>query len=389
LDEKMNGRKLFKLFGIEVRIHPSWWFIFILLSWSLSAYYFPEKLAEYSWKVHWAVGVSAAVLLFLSVLLHEVSHSLVARREKVPVESITLFFFGGVAGITKEVMKPWAEFRMALAGPLFSFMLSGLFFLLVLAEAHPIITVVALYISQLNLILACFNLLPAFPLDGGRVFRALLYAGLKDIRKATWIAASVGRFFSIVMAVWGLITMFFPVMISDFYIGGFWFVVLGIFLYFVSGSSYEQVVVREILSGSKVKEMMKKQQAVDGEMKFSDFLKRYKDDLYEAYLVESKGFVGILDLRQASFLPKKMQEITKLKQVAISLEKIKPLSLKDDAYEAFKQFLNQGLGMLPILEKKKVVGIVSRQAVMNRLMIGLKFEDGNVKHQKIVRKLRM
>ncbi len=140
--------KIMKIFGIDVRLHYSWWFIFLLLTWSLATTYFPEFYKDASTLTYWLMGLSAAVLLFLSVLLHELSHSLVARARNIKVESITLFFFGGVAGITKEDMKPSSEFLMAIAGPLFSLVLGIIFLLINLSNGNGIISAITQYLYQ-------------------------------------------------------------------------------------------------------------------------------------------------------------------------------------------------------------------------------------------------
>src|SRR3989344_9166943 len=232
-----NVMKLGKVFGITVQLHVSWWFVLVLLSWSLATTYFPQYYA--GTQMSWLMGILAAVLLFVSVLLHELSHSLVARAKKIKVETITLFFFGGVAGIRDEEMKPSTEFLMAIAGPLFSLVLAGFFFLL--SGLHQWWTPLASYLYQLNLILAVFNLIPGFLLDGGRAFRALLYGYYNDILKATRIAAMVGKIFAgLLMGVGflGLLTGTGQ---------GLWFIFLGGFLYFLAGASYSQVRVREAL----------------------------------------------------------------------------------------------------------------------------------------------
>src|SRR3989344_5217711 len=160
--------KLFRIFGIDVQLHFSWWLIFIFLSWSLSASFFPSYFPDQQTSTYWIMGVLSALLLFASVLLHELSHSLVAKAKKIKVESITLFFFGGVASIDDEDLKPSTEFLMAVAGPLFSLFLFGVFYLVYALNGNTFWTAISFYLYQLNLILAIFNLVPGYPLDGGR-----------------------------------------------------------------------------------------------------------------------------------------------------------------------------------------------------------------------------
>ena len=191
-----NSMKIFRVFGIDIKLHFTWWFVFALIAWSLSSAFFPHYFPDQTQTMYWSMGITASLLLFVSVLLHELSHSLVARAKNIKVESITLFFFGGVAGITKEDMKPSSEFLMAIAGPLFSLVLAGIFFVIWKINGNVFWTAITYYLWQLNLILALFNLVPAFPLDGGRAFRAILRAYFKDLKKATRIAVIGGKLFA-------------------------------------------------------------------------------------------------------------------------------------------------------------------------------------------------
>ncbi len=390
----MKATRLFKIFGIDVKIHYSWWFIFILLAWSLSSTFFPAlcsgeisdvmiNCGDVSKQTYWIMGISAALLLFISVLLHELSHSLVAMAKKIKVESITLFFFGGVAGITEEDMKPSSEFQMAIAGPLFSLFLAGIFFLIFKYNGNGIITAITFYLYQLNFILALFNLVPGFPLDGGRAFRAVLYAYYKDLKKATRIAVAGGRFFAIFLVVSGIIGMFTGVG------GGLWFILIGGFLYFIAGMSYEQVVVKEILSKIPIKELTKVNfPIVNPQMKFSDFKKRYKKSGDILFLVKDKNFAGVINLNRVASLPKKMQEILKIKQVALPFNQIKGISTKSNAYDAFQKLLSQKSEVIPVMEKNKLIDVISRKNVMNRLLWELRFNEQNKLASKISKRTK-
>ncbi|MBT4110958.1 site-2 protease family protein [Candidatus Woesearchaeota archaeon] len=373
-----GSTKLFRIFGIDIKLHFTWWFVFALLAWSLSASFFPEFFPDLSKEMYWSMGITASLLLFVSVLLHELSHSLVAKAKRIKVESITLFFFGGVAGITREDMKPSSEFQMAIAGPIFSLLLAGVFYLVNQNGFSVFITAISFYLYQLNLILAVFNSIPAFPLDGGRAFRAILYWYFKDLRKATKIAVSIGKFFAGFLIVLGVIGLFNGIG------AGLWFVFLGGFLFFIAGASYEQVAMREVLADIRVKELLKKKYAkLSPSMKFVDFVKKYANKDEEVFIVKGKGFVGIIDLKQINKMPVKMQEMIKLKQVSIPLHQIKTLGSKDSAYTAFRKFAETGLEILPVMDGKKVLGVVSKKSVMHRLVWEFKFGKlGKVKKRK-------
>jgi len=387
-----GARKILRVFGIDILIHYSWWFVFILLTWSLAASFFPglcsgelvegvviSGCADLPKLQYWIMGMVASILLFVSVLLHELSHSLVARMRKIKVHSITLFFFGGVAGIESEDLKPSSEFLMAVAGPLFSLFLSGIFYLIFRLNGNDFWTAIAFYLYQLNFVLALFNLVPGYPLDGGRAFRAALHHYYKDLKKATRIASTGGRIFAVFMIVMGLLS------ILGGAFSGLWFVFLGGFLYFIAGVSYEQVVLKETLSKISVKEILvKNYQTLDPEMKFYDFIKKYAGSDEDIFLVKGKNFSGIFDLKTLGKINQQMQKTLKIKQLSVPLSEVKGLSGSDDAYTAFREFAEQKVDLLPVMDKNKFLGFVTRRAVMNRLVWSLKYGfDGSSRDDKI------
>ena len=346
-----GGTKVMKIFGIDVKLHYSWWFIFILLSWSLSASFFPHFFPDYDTKTYWLMGVISSLLLFVSVLLHELSHSLVAKTKNIKVESITLFFFGGVAGISSEEMKPSSEFQMAIAGPLFSLVLAGIFYLIYINDGNSIVTAITFYLYQLNLILAVFNLVPGYPLDGGRAFRAILYAYYKDLKKATKIAAGFGRFFAGFLIVLGIFGMFTGTG------GGLWFVLLGGFLYFIAGISYDQVVLKGILEKVKVEKIFDRNiSTVSGEMNFLEFFKKYSNSVNTVYLVKGKNFTGIFDLELVQPIPLNLQKKLKLRNISIPLKKIESVNSNDNVYKAFEKLSKQKLNVIPVMRNGKFEG---------------------------------
>ncbi len=367
-----HGTKIFRVFDIDIYLHYSWWLVFIILTWSLATGFFPLYFPSLSVKEDWLIGVTAALLLFVSVLLHELSHSLVARAKKIKVDSITLFFFGGVAGISKEDMKPSSEFLMAIAGPLFSLVLGGLFYLLFRWGGNVFITAISLYLYQLNLVLGFFNLVPGYPLDGGRAFRAILYGYYHDLKKATKIAAGAGKFVAGVLFFLGVFSLFAGLA------NGLWFMLLGGFLYLIAGTSYEQVVIKETLSSIPLKSFpLAELPLISPDLTVKQFSDQYGSSGKSLFLVQDQGFV---DLHLLGPLSEKLQSVLKIKQIAVSFSHFKPLQLKDNAYTAFKSFLEQQVDVLPVLDKKKNIGVLTREAVMNRLLFELKFVDPHPHH---------
>ncbi|MBU1111908.1 MAG: site-2 protease family protein [archaeon] len=369
----MKGNfKLFRIFGIDIKLHFSWFFIFALLAWSLSSGFFPLFYPDFTTAQYWIIGVISAILLFVSVLLHELSHSLIAKTRNIKVESITLFFFGGVAGITKEDFKPKDEFLMALAGPIFSLFLAGIFLIIYIFVSNVFMNAISFYLWQLNLILAIFNLMPAFPLDGGRMFRALLFGYYKDLRKATKIASNGGKLFAWILGVLGLAQLLTGSA------GGLWLIFLGVFLHFIAGMSYEQVVFKEVLSKWKVSDFMKKDfMLADPDQPLGRFLSENIGSPNNAFLVGSKNEVlGLLDLKRVSNVPRIMQNKVKLKKLIIPLSNVHHLKPADNAYVAFQAFAKTGTSMLPVKENKDsklVLGIIRKERLFQSLIWNLKY----------------
>ncbi len=374
-----TGTRIFRLFGIDVNIHISWWFIFIFLAWSLATAYFPQAYPNQTTALYWMMGIIAALFLFASVLLHEFSHSLVARARNIKVESITLFFFGGVAGIEREDLKPSHEFQMAIAGPLFSLVLSGFFFLLFRFTPPGVIQAITQYLYQLNFVLALFNLVPAFPLDGGRAFRAILHAYYHDILKATRIASAGGKLFAVILIVLGIFGM------TTGAGNGLWFILLGVFLYFIAKVSYEQIVIKETLSTVPVLSLLQKQKPLPASMKFKDFIAVYGSKDQEVYIVQGTHFQGLFDFKQARTISPAMHDVLTLQQVSVPLSQMRCVAKNDSAYTVFRRCTEQNLDNIPVVEKGKILGVVSQRAVLRHLAwsgLGKTEKEKNIKRIK-------
>ena len=216
-----NSVPLFRLLGFEVKLDFSWIFLAALVSWSLATGYFPQNLEGLSAGTYWWMAIAGAIGLFASIILHELSHSLVARQYGLPITGITLFIFGGVAEMEREPPTPRAEFMMAIAGPIASYLLAGIFYLLSgIGSGSPLASVAA-YLALINFVLGTFNLIPAFPLDGGRALRAILWSTSGDLTGSTRRTATLGQMFGAVMIGLGLVSLFYGNTI-----GGIWWALI-------------------------------------------------------------------------------------------------------------------------------------------------------------------
>lgn len=235
--------------GIPLRIHLNWFFVAVLVTWSLAAGYFPQEHPGWKIGAYWAVGIATSFLFFGSVLIHELGHALVAQRERVPVNSITLFIFGGVAHIAHEPETAGSEFRIVAAGPLASLGLAGFFYMFArLFRTSPELGSMALYLSQINIILGLFNLLPGFPLDGGRILRAIFWKLKRDFLLATRWATNASLVVALAFVAGGVLMM-----LLGHYFTGLWIAFIGWYLSVTSRSSYRQTA-EETTAESRVEE---------------------------------------------------------------------------------------------------------------------------------------
>src|SRR6185369_10905906 len=254
----MGGFRIGSIFGIEIRIDPSWFVIFFLLLWTLSFGIFPVNFRGLSMSTYVGMGVVATLLFFVSLLAHELMHSLVARSRGVRVSGITLFIFGGVSRLRQEATNARDEFLIAVVGPLSSYALGALFgaiWWLGMRSGWPVaVTGVARYLSYINVLLATFNLLPGFPLDGGRLLRSAIWKATGDVERATRVASTAGRFFGYALMALGIL----QVLTTANLVGGMWLVLIGWFLRNAATVSYQQLRLHKVLEDVRVQDAMER-----------------------------------------------------------------------------------------------------------------------------------
>jgi len=355
-----------RIMGIPVRLHFSWFIIFGLITWSLATHYFPQVAPELPKATNWLRGVLAAFLLFFSVTIHELSHSFVAKRYKIPIISITLFIFGGVAQMKQEPPHPKAEFSMALAGPLSSYLLALMFFLLFKASGgYPGLKAIASYLMQINLILGTFNLIPGFPMDGGRVLRAVLWKKSGDYISATRRASKTGQSIALFFIFFGLFSLFTG------YHGSLWFLLIGWFLYTAAQSSYQQATLRETLSGVKVNDVMAREViTVTGDTPLSELVDNYFLRCgYGGFPVVNGEIIGIVSLKEIKGIPKDRWNNMRVRDVMQPFDKSFTVSPDGDAYTTFERMIQEDKGRFLVISGGRLVGLITRSGIARYLQI--------------------
>jgi Zn-dependent protease len=367
----MNGSsfrgawKIGSIIGIPIRIHFSWLIVFGLITWLLSSRYFPQVTPDLPFVSYWVSGVMAALLLFASVAFHELAHSWVAQKYKLKIESITLFIFGGVAQLKGEPPHPRAEFWIAVAGPLSSFFLSALFFFLMMSTGGGTKALFS-YLTRLNLILGIFNLIPGFPMDGGRVLRSIIWGKKKDYFYATQKASSVGRGIALVMIFFGLFSIFTGS--SD----GIWLIFIGWFLYSAAQASYQQATLQEILSGIKVKDIMvSEMQTLDPMMSLDEAVDHYFLKYgYGGFPVMDRGrFLGILTLKEVKNVPRQDWGRVKVSDVYVPHERRWEVSPEADVMKALELMIKEDKGRIIVVDRDQIVGLITRNGIARYVQI--------------------
>lgn len=364
------------IFGIEINVNYTWVIIFALVVWTLALGYFPQEAPGLKRYSYWIMAFISALFLFGSLLLHELSHSLVALRNDLPIRSITLFIFGGIANIEKEPDQPGIELKMALAGPACSIVLAVTFFAATLVfEGLGLprsLTAVTTYVYLLNTIVALFNLVPGFPLDGGRVLRALLWKHYNDLKKATRVASGFGKGFAFILMVFGVVNLFTVSLLT-----GVWFIFIGLFLLDMAESSYRQVELNKTLSGVHVRDIMARDVVtVNAEAKLDDLVDNYffKYRFTSFPVISNDILVGLLPLHNVKEVPKESWAGTKAAEIMEKLSDAIIIAPSADATAALSKMIGNGIGRLIVIEDHKVIGIVSQRDIMRLFEVRMDLE---------------
>ena len=350
-----------KLFGIQFRLHYSWFIVFVLINVSLSWYYFPANYPDWTRLTYWVIGVVSSVLFFASVVAHELAHSIVAKINGIPVKSITLFIFGGIAQITREATKASAELKMAAAGPVCSLMLGGWFGLLWRLSrgiSEPV-AAMASWLALVNVILAVFNLIPGFPLDGGRVFRSILWRATGNYKLSTRIATQVGRGVGYLFIAFGISIMFF----LRGWFSGMWLVFIGWFLAKTASASYQQSQWRESLRGVSASQVMIPDcPIILSNVTIDRLVQEYvfTSGCYFFLVTDGDGVKGILTLNDIKAVSRQNWDVTQVGEIMTPIDRVKVAHPDQDALSILEEMDENDTNQIPVVSEGRVIGLITR-----------------------------
>ena len=384
-----NGLRIGRIFGIAILVDWSWLLIFLLVAWNLASG-FAQMHPGWGPGLSWVVAVVAALLFFASVLAHELAHSIVARAQNIPVRNITLFLFGGVSNIQQEPRSPRAEFLMAIVGPITSIVI-GVICLLVASvlvrlpadtAANPASALVALdpvttlliWLGSINILLGVFNLIPGFPLDGGRVLRAILWAATGNFRMATRWAAWVGQAVAWLLIVAG-IAMIFGVQVPFFgsgFVSGLWLAFIGWFLSSAAIQSYQQVVIHDMLEGIPVARLMRSNvTAVPPTITVGELVERYVmgTDEHAFPVIDGDQLLGLVTLEDIRKVARADWDTTTARDIMTPADQLAVVRPQDDAAAVLDKLMERDVRQVPVIADGHLVGLVRLRDIMRWLQL--------------------
>jgi Zn-dependent protease/CBS domain-containing protein len=367
--EVSRGRlEIFKVWGIPIRVHLSWLLVFGLVSWSLGAGYFPHEYPGWPVRTYWAVGAITALIFFACIVVHELGHSWVALRNQIPIRSITLFVFGGVARIAREPGTPGVELRVAIAGPITSLALAGVFAgAFQLVRDTPILAAPAIWLARINFMVAAFNLIPGFPLDGGRLFRALVWRFTGNLHRASQAAAAVGQFVAFGFIGWGILTV-----LGGNVIGGMWIAFIGWFLQNAAAASYAETSLRGMLREATVAQAMTSDcRRVDRGASLEQVV---REEVLGAgrrcvVVTDAGRMAGLLTLHEIKAVPPDRWAAISAGEVMTPAERVTTVEPKVDLLTALERMDDADVAQMPVVEDGELRGMIAREQVLHYVRV--------------------
>jgi Zn-dependent protease len=364
----VSGIRIGQIFGISIYLHPSWFLIFALITLSLRTQ-FTTQHPSWSPAQHWMLGLITSILFFGSVVFHELSHSLVAKHYEIPVASITLFVFGGLARIVREPSSAKQEFNIAIAGPISSFFLAAIFYFVGHHSGNlEMLGATSRWLAEINFILAAFNLAPGFPLDGGRVLRAIAWKITDDFSKATRIASRTGQVFAYLMIFAGI-----WIALRGNWFGGLWWIFIGWFLLSAAQETVAQVAIRNTLAGVLAADIMSRDvPMVARDLSLEDYVHEVLRTGRRCHVVTGNGVpVGLVTFHAAQGIPRDEWPNTSIQAAMRSLDKVKWASPPEPVLSVLERMQAEDINQMPVLDGGRVVGMIARESILRVLQTRL------------------
>ena len=357
-----------RIAGIDIGIHYTWILIFVLITWSLAVGFFPVEYPGWADWLYWLTSIVAGLLLFVSVLIHELAHSLVAKSRGLPVKNITLFLLGGVSNLETEPEKPGVEFAVSIVGPLASVAIAGVFWLVYTFNLIPIVSAIAIakYLAIVNILLAAFNILPGFPLDGGRVLRAIIWGATNDLKKATNIASTVGQVFGWIMIAVGVVMALTGNLIS-----GIWLGLIGWFLNGAAEASRRELELRSLWLNVRVSNVMNdKPEIIEPGAPIEKLVNEIyvRRGLRSAPVVEDGRLKGIVTLADIKKIPMAEWRNTSVSSV-MTRQPLKTVKPEDNMSTAVQLMAVHGLDQLPVVVDDRILGMLGRADIIRYVQV--------------------
>ena len=358
------GFRLGQVFGIPIYLHPSWLIIFFLITFSLSTQF---KADHPSWgpQQHLALGIITSILFFASVIFHELSHSMIARHYQIQVDSITLFIFGGLARIQRDPASAKQEFNIAIAGPLSSLFLGGCFWLVFhYWHGNEMATAATKWLWEINVILAVFNLVPGFPLDGGRILRGIAWGVTGNFTRATQIASKAGKIFAYLMILFGI-----GQAMTGNWVGGIWTAFIGWFLLSASQESVAQVAIRNTLTGVRAEDIMTHDiPTVTREISLEEYVHEVLRTGLRCHIVLGAGNpVGLVTLKAVRAIPRDEWANTSIQAAMLPIDRIHSALPDESALGILERMQTEDINQMPVVSEGHVVGMIARDTILRVL----------------------
>ncbi|HSE40650.1 MAG TPA: site-2 protease family protein [Acidobacteriota bacterium] len=384
----MRGFPLFKLFGIRILAHPSWLFIFFLVTWSLAQGIFLSWHPDWTPGMRWGVAIAAALLFFFSVLLHELAHSLMAKAQGIPVKRITLFLFGGVSNIEREPASPKSEFLISVVGPVTSIVLGFLFSTFAalsgavraegitdpvntLAKLSPLATLLS-WLGPVNITVGIFNMIPAFPLDGGRILRSIIWSVTKNFRKSTTLASGVGKAFGWLLILTGVVMtlgVHVPLLGRGLF-SGLWLAAIGWFLNSAATATNQQAMLQEMLEDVPVSRIMRSDvPVVDPETTVDSLINDWivGTDERAFPVMDGDQMVGLVCLHDVRKIPRTEWKTTRVKDIMTPIDELSSALPEEDVANAMERLMSRDVRQIPVMQNGHFIGMLRRRDIVRWL----------------------